>query len=296
MRFLNMGSLNIDFVYKMDHIVTPGETLAAESLERFPGGKGLNQSVAAAKAGAEIYHAGIVGTNGDFLVDELKKVGVNTEYIKKAEAENGHAIIQVNENGENCIFLYHGTNHRFTEDYIDDVLSNFSSGDVLILQNEINNIEYIIVEAAKRGMKIVLNPSPIDKEIKKLSFEKISLLILNEIEAAAFYDIGDYCDILKRFNNDYPDMAIMLTLGSKGCLHAYKGKTDFCPAFSVKAVDTTAAGDTFTGYFVVEFLQSGDAAKAAKIASAAAAIAVSRKGASCSIPNKDEVERFLNIQ
>lgn len=162
MKVLNFGSLNIDFVYRLEHIAHPGETISSYNLEIFPGGKGLNQSVALARAGADVYHAGMIGEDGEFLRDICRKSGVNTDNIKQIEIRTGNAIIQVADSGDNCIVLYPGANREITTDFIDSVLSVFGKDDVLLLQNEINLVDYLIDASKKKGMKVILNPSPFD--------------------------------------------------------------------------------------------------------------------------------------
>ena len=182
MKILNFGSCNIDFVYKLDHIVTIGETETSNSMQVFPGGKGLNQSVALAKAGMEVYHAGCIGTDGEMLTDVLESNGVDISNIKKVAEKTGHAIIQVSSKGDNSIFLYPGSNAKITEEFVDEVLDKFQKGDMLLLQNEINKIDYIIEKAYKKGMYIIFNPSPYNDEIKNLDFNMLSYIIINEVE------------------------------------------------------------------------------------------------------------------
>ena len=174
MKILNFGSCNIDYVYSMDHIVKVGETQTTYSLETFSGGKGLNQSIALARAGAEVYHAGCIGNDGEMLLDILNESGVDTSFVKKVDEKNGHAIIQVSAKGENSIFLYPGSNNMVTTEFIDEVLSHFGEGDILLLQNEISNLTYIIEKAYKKKMCIILNPSPINEVIEKIDFNMIS--------------------------------------------------------------------------------------------------------------------------
>ena len=183
MKILNFGSCNIDYVYSMDHIVLVGETQTTQKMEIFPGGKGLNQSIALARAGAETYHAGCVGNDGDMLLDVLRESGVHTEYVKQVDEKNGHAIIQVSRLGENSIFLHPGSNALVTKEWVDAVLEHFSEGDILLLQNEINLIDYIVEKAHERKMTVMLNPSPMNEEIQKIDFHKLSYIVLNEVEA-----------------------------------------------------------------------------------------------------------------
>lgn len=131
MKVLNFGSLNLDLVYAMDHIVRGGETFSADRLDKFPGGKGLNQSVALAKAGAEVYHAGNIGADGGLLMDTLKNAGVHTEHVRVLEGSSGHAVIQVDRRGENAILLFTGANGCVTPEQIDNVLDHFPPGTTL---------------------------------------------------------------------------------------------------------------------------------------------------------------------
>lgn len=293
MKILNFGSCNIDYVYSVEHIVTAGETISAKNMEIFPGGKGLNQSIAAARSGAEIYHAGCIGNNGGFLADIFTESGVDITYLKKEDIPNGHAIIQVDKSGENCIFIYSGSNGVITESYIDKVLGNFGEGDFLMLQNEINNLHYIIEKAHERKMQIVFNPAPFTEDLKSIDLNCISYLILNEVEAKGFYATDDYKEFISCMTQKYPELKIVLTLGKKGCVYAGSNVSVYQPAFVVDAVDTTAAGDTFAGYFVSVMAKSGDYSRAIKTASAASALAVSKMGAATSIPVIEEVKIAL---
>lgn len=294
LKVINFGSANIDYVYSLEHIVLPGETLTSDKIEVFPGGKGLNQSIALARAGVSVYHAGLIGKDGDFLAETMADAGVNTCYIKRVGEKNGHAIIQVGSDGENSIFLYGGSNLMVTEKYVDDVLSHADKSDILLLQNEINGIGYIIDAAYNKGMCIVLNPSPINEMIQDIDFRKLSYLILNEIEAREISGRDTVDECLEYFKAVYPDLKIMLTLGNKGCIYADKNQRISQRIFEVTAVDSTAAGDTFTGYFVSCITQGKDLSDTLRTASAAAALSVSKKGASVSIPKQSEVESFLS--
>lgn len=293
MKILNFGSCNLDYVYSMDHIVCPGETLASANMQIFPGGKGLNQSIATARAGARVFHAGCVGSDGQLLLDILRESGVDTSYLKQVEAKNGHAIIQVTKDGENSIFLFAGSNAMITEKWIDRVLEDFGAGDLLLLQNEINNIPLLVEKAHSKGMWILLNPSPFDNSILKLPMEKLSGLILNQVEAKGFSDSEDPALSLEFFRKSYPHLMIMLTLGKQGCVYAQGETVLHQKAFSVTALDTTAAGDTFTGYFVAGLAAGLPMAQILEQASAASAIAVTRSGAAPSIPTMAEVLAFL---
>lgn len=292
-KVLCFGSLNIDYTYKVDHFVQKGETISSQGLQVFSGGKGLNQSTALAKAGVEIYHAGAVGRDGEFLLEQLRDVGVHTENVAiLTEVRSGNAIIQNDAEGDNCIILYGGANQAVTREQADAVIGKFSAGDYIILQNEISELAYIMKTAHKKGMRIVLNPSPMNDKILALPLEKVDLLILNEVEAGQILDTdetdGDVLmeKLLKRF----PEMKFVLTLGSQGSIYGDKRQKIKQSAYRVKAVDTTAAGDTFTGFFIGSLVRGLSVEQAMDIASRASAIAVTRSGAAPSIPTWDEVE------
>ena len=294
MKILNYGSLNIDYTYSVDHFVRGGETLSSDSMNVFSGGKGLNQSIALSKSGAEVWHAGAVGTgDGDFLIRQLQSAGVNTELIAVLEGKTGHAIIQKAKDGGNCILLYGGANQEITKSMVDEVMEHFEAGDYLVLQNEISEIGYIMEKAHEKQMKIVLNPSPMDHRIGEYPLEYVDYFLLNEIEA------GDICgeqgegeELLKKLSAKFPSAKIVLTLGGDGSLYRDGDRLLKQGIYKVKVADTTAAGDTFTGFFIGGLVQGMDAADALEWAAKAAAIAVSRPGAAPSIPSKEEVDRF----
>ena len=298
MKVLCFGSLNIDYTYKVPHFVKKGETLASERLQVFGGGKGLNQSVALAKAGTEVYHAGSIGQDGMFLLDMLKDAGANTDFVKILDTvRTGNAIIQNDKSGDNCIILYGGANQAITREQVDEVMSHFESGDYLVLQNEINELGYIVEKAHEKRMIIVLNPSPMNEKILALPLDVINYFILNEVEAAqilgkedkgeeSWEQIAD--DLLKKF----PQATIVLTMGSEGSVFKNQKETVCQSIYKVQAVDTTAAGDTFSGYFIGGILGGLSAKEAMDQASKASAIAVTRKGAAPSIPVLAEVQNY----
>lgn len=298
MKVLCFGSLNIDYTYKVPHFVKKGETLASERLQVFGGGKGLNQSVALAKAGTEVYHAGSIGQDGMFLLDMLKNAGANTDFVKILDTvRTGNAIIQNDKSGDNCIILYGGANQAITREQVDEVMSHFESGDYLVLQNEINELGYIVEKAHEKGMIIVLNPSPMNEKILALPLDVINYFILNEVEAAqilgkedkgeeSWEQIAD--DLLKKF----PQATIVLTMGSEGSVFKNQKETVCQSIYKVQAVDTTAAGDTFSGYFIGGILGGLSAKEAMDQAAKASAIAVTRKGAAPSIPLLAEVQNY----
>ena len=292
MKALNFGSLNIDIVYSVDHIVRPGETTASSKLEYFCGGKGLNQSIALARAGAEVYHAGCVGADGDRLLKKLSENRVDTSFVRKSDSPSGHAVIQVDKDGQNSILLFGGANKEITDEQIEAVMSSFSAGDRLFLQNEISGIERIIDAAFSRGIEIVFNPSPFGGEILSFPLEKVSWFVVNETEAQELTAQTVPAAALRVFSEKYPDANVLLTLGSEGALCRADGRFYHQDIFRVPVVDTTAAGDTFLGFFFA-LLDKLGVQEALRYAAAASALAVSRDGASASIPELIEVEKFL---
>lgn len=294
MKILNFGSLNIDYVYSLNHFVQKGETITSDKLNVFAGGKGLNQSIALSRAGGNVYHAGAIGADGVFLEEVLNEAGVDTRFLMKYEdVRTGNAIIQKDRGGDNCIILYGGANQAITKEMADEVLSAFGEGDWLFLQNEISEIPYIVEKAHERGMRIVLNPSPMNEKILRINLNYIDCFILNEVEAHALVQKDvDKAALLNQLKERFPHAEIVLTLGEKGSVYAGAEGIAEQKAYQVATVDTTAAGDTFTGYYMAGRLQGESVKEALDMASRASAIAVSKKGAAPSIPKRDEVLHF----
>lgn len=293
MKILNFGSINIDKIFSVDHIVRPGETIDSKLYEEKIGGKGLNQSIALAKVSDQVYHAGKLNTKDDFILDYLEDNRVNTKYIRKTEIFTGSAFIQLDKNGENSIVLSHGANYDMDTDFIDEVLADFKKDDILLLQNEINNLEYIIDEAHKKEMFIVLNPSPINEDLLKIDLNKINMLIMNETEAKDISGENDDIKIIDKLKFTYGNLKTIITLGQKGSIYFDENKNVSQDAYKVEVVDTTGAGDTFTGYFVGLMAKGYDVEECLNYASLASALAVKVKGASNSIPEFDKVKSYL---
>jgi len=290
MKILNFGSLNIDYVYSVGHFVQPGETLASNGFEVFPGGKGFNQTIALARAGAPVFHAGCIGEEGVFLKEMLEKEDVSTDFLKVIDSPNGHAIIQVDSHGENAIILFGGANQQISSDFIDDVLSHFGWADVLLIQNEINMTSELIDKAKKRGLYIVFNPAPMTDEVLSFPLELVDLFVVNETEAAAITGKDTLNDMMEEMLNRFPEAATIFTLGAKGSVYQHGEEVYKCKAIDVgPVVDTTAAGDTFIGYFLSLQANNMSVEDGLRGASKASGIAVSRKGASSSIPYNNEL-------
>ena len=293
MKVLNIGSMNLDLVYRVDHIVQPGETEASVSMNTFLGGKGMNQSVALAKAGVEVYQGGMIGEDGQPFLDACAEYGVRADFIRKVEGKSGHAVIQIDKNAQNCILLYGGANQMLTESYVDEVLQNFGAEDILLLQNEVNLLPYIVDKAYEKGMQIALNPSPFNEKLDAVDMKKISIFLLNEVEGNQVTGLTAPEEIIVKMQELYPHAKIVLTLGKDGAVYADGEERFFQPIFPVKAVDTTAAGDTFTGYFLAGLAEGMAIPEILKMSAKASSIAVSRAGAVPSIPYRDEVMAAL---
>ena len=293
MKLLDFGSLNIDHTYQLPHLVRPGETLASDSYHKSEGGKGFNQAVALAKAGQEVYLAGAIGQDGLFLRDYLQELGVHTEHLCVLDAPTGHAMIQLDTEGQNCIILFGGTNGMITEAMIDEVLADFGAGDYLLLQNEISHVDSILRAAHAKGMHIILNPSPMSPELLTWPLELVEWFILNEIEGADITGKAQPEEMLDELLRRYPACHVVLTLGERGSVYADAAQRIDQSIVTAHTVDTTAAGDTFTGYFIHALLQGEAIQQALKTAACASAITVSRPGAGRSIPAAEEVQAAM---
>ncbi|MHB1394906.1 MAG: ribokinase [Clostridia bacterium] len=294
MKILNFGSLNVDYIYEVEHFVSPGETISSDNLTITSGGKGLNQSIALSKAGVRPYHAGAIGkADKERLKNLLDSNGVNTDNIELLPGSSGHAIIQVDKNGQNCIVLYGGANQMIDKAFVDTVLENFDKSDIVLLQNEISSIEYIMERAYHKGMKIFFNPSPANQKLHSYPIHYVDTLILNEVEGEQLTGESDADGMLSFLLEKYPDIKIVLTLGKRGVVYAEKERREYHGIYDVAVVDTTAAGDTFSGYFIGSISRKMDIKETLKYASVASSIAVSKLGAACSIPSLKEVEDFI---
>ncbi|ETI62357.1 ribokinase [Marinomonas profundimaris] len=296
MTIYNFGSINLDHLYQLDHFVRPGETMASNSYQCLLGGKGANQSVALAKAGANVKHVGAIHHSDQAIIKQLESLGVDTGLIAQIDVPTGHAIIQLNQEAENSIILYQGANHALTEEQIDNVLSNASEGDWVLLQNETNLIEYTMRKAQEYGVKVAFNPAPMDAELTKNVLDLVDLLIVNEVEAMDLIGTSDIDSTIEAFPKAYPELAVLMTLGKAGVCYFNGNEKLSVKAFSVKAVDTTAAGDTFIGFCLASLMNGDDITRSITRACAASAICVTRLGAASSIPTQDEVTAFLAKQ
>jgi ribokinase len=293
-KLLVFGSINIDDVYHVDHFVREGETIDSSSYQRHEGGKGLNQSIALAKAGQAVGFAGAVGGDGAFLLDYLNSSGVDTSRSSVADTPTGHALIQVDSAGNNCIILYGGANRAVTPGIIDSALDGFTAGDCLLTQNETSGVAYLLEEASRRGMRVFFNASPITRDILDLPLDLVDMFIINETEGHGLTGLDDPDETLDALLSKYPKSSALLTLGGKGAVYADSARRVSQAAIPVKAVDSTAAGDTFTGYFLQAILSGQAIETALPRAAHAASIAVGRPGAGPSIPYPREVDEAIS--
>lgn len=291
MKVLNFGSLNIDMVYSVESFVKPGETISSLGYGAFCGGKGLNQSIAMKRAGVEgLYHAGKIAKDGKMLLEKLEQNNIDTQFVLKDGKYTGHAIIQVDALGQNNIILSAGANGEISTGEACAVLTHFGQGDILVLQNEISSLDYLIKKANERQMRVFLNPSPITPQLLQAPLEKVELFLMNELEAQGLSGEMDVDKGIEALKEKYPNAKFLITLGKCGVKY-YDGKDVYYQnTYNVKTVDTTAAGDTFTGYFIAGYILNEAPREILDTSSRAAALAVMTKGAAESIPLKADVK------
>ncbi len=290
----NIGSINIDYVYRVPHLVTPGETLASHSLLQVLGGKGANQSVAAVKAGAVVSHVGRVNNNDVWALEQLANLGVNIDLVEASDGPSGHAIIQVDDSGENSIVLFGGANQQLTQPQLQKALSSATTNDWVLVQNECNGLPDVFELAAAKNLSVAFNPAPMSKEVLSLPLNRTHCLIMNEVEAADIVGVGSDSidDKVSALIQRFPDSIIALTLGAAGVKLIQDSNVVSISSPKVKAVDTTGAGDTFVGYFVAGLVEGQDPQTAAIMACHAAALSVTIEGATPSIPSRVDVASF----
>ncbi len=294
LKILNFGSLNIDRTYEVVDFVTAGQTVSTANYQEFSGGKGLNQSIALARAGGEVYHIGVIGHDGAALRQALVDEGVDTRYLKEVNGHSGHTVIQIDHNGENCILFEAGSNALLTTDMIDQVFDDFKEEEVLVLvQNEVSNVPYIIQKASDEGHQIAFNPSPMNDNVFQAPLDLVNYFLINEGEGQALTQQTEADKIEQSMHDLYPSANVLLTLGEHGSRLRLNGKNYRAEAVKTQVVDTTAAGDTFTGYFLAGLVGEDDIQHTLDQASLASSLAIAIKGAVASIPLLDEVKNKL---
>ena len=293
MKILSFGGINIDYVYHLDRFVREGESIPCDRLELILGGKGCNQSIAVAHNGLEVFHAGKVGTKDLWLLDDMIGYHVDVSLVKKVDAPSGHAIIQMDKHGKNSIILYGGANHMLTEEEVKEAFSGFGKGDFLLTQNELNMTDKIIEQGHRRGMEIFINATPINDKIHKCHLEYVDHVIVNEVEGELLTGETELKKILRGMRVKCPQATVVITLGSAGLLALDRDDNEHqIPAPKVKVAATTSAGDTFTGYFTAGLATNQSVRGSLELACKAAALCVTRKGTTNSIPRIDEVNSW----
>ena len=291
MKIVNFGSLNVDYVYSVEHIVKQGETISSVNMEQFPGGKGLNQSIAIARAGGNVAHAGMYGNEGHFLHDIMLNSGVDITSLKKVSAANGHAIIQVDSNGENSIVLFAGTNDLIDESYIDTVFKDLTGDEIILFQNETSGIGMAMKKAKEIGCSIAFNPAPMNDKVLDYPLDMIDLFVVNLTEGQVLSSKKEPTDILDVLAEKFSKAKVILTLGAQGSWFSSGDERFYIKANKVdNVVDTTAAGDTFIGYYLANISKGISDHKAILLATKAAAICITTKGAAVSIPKSCDLD------
>lgn len=279
MTIYNLGSINADYTYTVPALPGPGETVAATDMRRGLGGKGANQSIAASRDGARVVHIAAVGPDGDWAVDLLADAGCRVDHIARIDMPTGHAIINVDAQGENAIVIFSSANTAQDQARIDAALSTAGPGDILLLQNETNLVTETAHSARQKGLRVIYSAAPFDAEAVARVLPLIDLLVLNEVEA----------DQLQAAGIATGAVDLLVTAGSRGA----RLSNIVVPAFQVEPVDTTGAGDTYLGVFAAGLDAGLDPAAAMRRAAAAAAIQVTRPGTAEAIPTRAEIDAFL---
>jgi len=298
---LVIGSLNMDMTVKVEELPKLGETIFGNDFYESCGGKGANQAVAVSKLGMKTEMIGMVGkdSQGEKLIQNLNKYGIISDNVIKSDELTGRAIITVDKKGDNNIIVIPGSNFKITKEHIQKKQDVIASSDVVILQNEIpfDTVEFSLLKAKELGKITIFNPAPA-RQLSEKIFKNTDYLILNETEMEEIFGIGinDKVYIGRIFHKkkECGIRNIILTLGDNGSvLFSEDDNIKKYDAYEVKAVDTTAAGDSFIGAFTMKICETGDADKAIKYATAVSAIVVTRQGAQDSIPTREEIEKFI---
>jgi ribokinase len=289
MTITNFGSFCIDHVYTVPHFVKPGETLPCLSYQVHPGGKGLNQSLALAYAGASVRHIGKIGSDGVWMRTLLENAGVDVNLTAIVDTPTGHANIQVTPEGENAIVIYGGANQTISRADIELALQLSQPGEYLLIQNEISCLPELIEIAANKQLRIIFNAAPITDAVKDYPLHLIEVFVINEVEGESLTGETEPSMILDAMLNLYPDSKVILTLGQKGAAYKDRNSALTQPADNVMTIDSTGAGDTFTGYFLANYVAGKSIQKCLQTACKAAGISVTRRGAASSIPKLAEL-------
>lgn len=285
----NLGSINADMVYAVPRLPVAGETIAATGLARYLGGKGANMSVAAARAAAHVRHVGAVGEDGRWAVDRLLEYGVDTRHIATVDAPTGHAIVAVDAGGENQIIILPGANRAIPGDLIVSALTEASPGDILLTQNETNGQLEAAALARRMGLSVVQAAAPFDVDAVRALLPLTDLLVLNAVEAGQLRAASGQAPA------DLGLRDVIVTRGADGATWWHDGTASDFPARKVTPVDTTGAGDTFTGYVVAGIDRGLPMAQAISQAMIASSIMVTRPGTADVIPDLRDVQAVMGV-
>lgn len=289
MAIINIGSINVDHSYQLKRFLQPGETASCEHYLRGLGGKGMNQSIALQRAGAEVVHLGAIGRDDAWVRNAISAAGISLQDVFETGADTGHAIIQIDAQGENCILLYQGANHALAEADVAGVLQRYPDHRWVLTQNETNVVAQTIRLAAAAGRKVAFNPAPCDPALAQLPLEQLALLLVNEVEVCQLSGQSDLSAAYAALRQRCPDTLVVVTLGAEGLWAAQGAQQWQVPSYPTQVVDTTGAGDTITGYLLAGLDEGMAVEPALHLAAKAAAITVSRRGAAASIPQRSEL-------
>ena len=282
------GSINIDHFYALPHLAAPGETLAASGYRKELGGKGANQSVAAARAGAVMRHIGAVGADGAAALSELEGAGVDCAGVQRLPGATGHAVIMVDPAGENSIVIHPGANRELSREAALAALEGVELGDILLIQNETAHQAAIAEAAMGLGMDVIYSAAPFDLDAVQAVLPFADTLVMNAVEAAqlqAALGVGF---------EDLPVSNVVITRGADGASWTARGMDDIhVPALPVAVLDTTGAGDCFAGALAAALNRGATPEDAMRFAAAAAALQVSRAGTAAAMPELHEIEALL---
>lgn len=290
MAIFNLGSINVDHFYQVPHLPEPGETVVSDDYTYGLGGKGANQSVAAACGGAKVVHIGAIGANAKWTREKLESFGIESDHIATLDMPTAHAVIYVDMVGENAIVISGGANLAQDEALITIALDDSVAGDFCLLQNETNKVAFTAELAKEKGLRVVYSAAPFDAAKTAQILPFIDILVLNEIEARQL------ADALGVTAAHLPVAEVLVTKGARGAEFRSGGQEISVPAFAVEPVDTTGAGDTYLGFFIAGLDASMDAKGAMTFAAAAAALQVTRQGTTEAIPSLKDVKEFLEAR
>ncbi len=284
---LNFGSINIDYVYRLASLPQAGETLSCQGFARYLGGKGINQSIAIARAGGAVKHIGAVGADGAFALAQIADMGLDTNDIRVTDTNTGHAVICLDKQGENHIIIHAGANAELTENQINSALDTNPKAEWVVIQNETNLTEYIAKSAKKRGLSLAYSAAPFDATACQTILPYLDILAVNETEATAL------SHAMQTPITELKIPTLLITKGAKGAELWQNGGCISVKGLPVKAIDTVGAGDTFFGSFIARLQNGTPPQEALNYAASAAALQCTAKGAATAIPDQKTVLNLM---